>query len=245
MKQVHNDRVGLLSQRAVREYHETGFLGPFDLLTESDAESLKATIDADVLSEEGPWGNPYMYRHLDSPEIYDLCANREITERVQSLVGENLLLWATTIFDKQPGADAFSWHQDTEYFDLEPPLNVTAWIALTDSVRENGCMQIIPGSHRRTIPHITDTERPVFEQKAHPDFVDEAEAVDIELEPGQFILFNERTLHRSLPNTSSRRRTGLSARITTPFVYVNTDDPKLLIAGEDRFGLNEIGERPR
>lgn len=235
---------GGLTKEEVVKYHEEGYLGPYRVLSEDEISEYETNIVEKVLSTDGPRGNPYMYRHLDSRTIYELFARSEITDRVSSLIGDDLLLWATTIFDKVPGESSFAWHQDNEYFDLEPPLNITAWVAVTDSSVDNGCMQIIPGSHKQFIPHVRDEERDVFEEKAHPSFVNEEEAVDIELEPGEFILFNERTLHRSLPNDSDRRRTGVSARITAPFVHVNTNDPKILINGDDQFELNETTSPP-
>lgn len=232
-----------LDHGEVERFHVEGYLGPFDLSGPADVAEVRRRVDEEM-SAEGPRGNHHMYRHLDCPTVYELCADSAITERVRSILGPDLLLWATTLFEKTPGMSDFAWHQDVQYFDLEPPVNVTAWIALTEATTENGCMQFVPASHRDRVPHVEDPSRPFFDLKADPDHVDEKRAIDVELDAGEFVLFNERLLHRSRENTTDERRFGLSARITVPYARVNTDDPKLVLAGEDWSGINETTAPP-
>ncbi|MFB6176665.1 MAG: phytanoyl-CoA dioxygenase family protein [Halobaculum sp.] len=233
-----------LTEEQVRTYHEQGYVGPLEVVSPSEMAEIRAVIDEQRAEGDGYRDNPYMARHLDCPAVYELCARSEITDAVESILGENLLLWSTTLFEKEPGGTDFAWHQDQRYFQLEPPLNVSAWIALTDSTVKNGCMQVIPGSHKEVVPHIENPARPVFDKVAHPDHVDEDEAVDIELSPGECILFNERLLHRSRENTADRRRFGLSARITKPYCLVGADGPKLVLSGSDPFGYNPTTDPP-
>lgn len=78
--------------------------------------------------------------------------------------------------------------------------------------------------------------------------VDLAGRVDIQLEPGQFVLFNERTLHHSEPNNTDRRRLGLAARIVIPQVrMLHNDSPEhamILVHGSDRLGFNDLRQPP-
>ncbi|PSP51023.1 hypothetical protein BRC60_03970 [Halobacteriales archaeon QH_1_68_42] len=175
---------------------------------------------------------------------YQLCSHPAVVGRLQAVLGENLLLWASTLFNKRPGGDGIPWHQDTAYFDVEPPVTVTAWIALTEATVDNGCLQMIPGTHREHVPHIESESNSHFDLVAEPEYVPEKRALDIELSPGEAVLFNERVLHRSHPNTASSPRLGLSARVTVPFARINTDDPKILMTGTDEFGLNQLTEPP-
>src|SRR5690606_31734969 len=93
-------------------------------------------------------------RHLDSRVVYDLATRPEIVGRIASILGDNLLLWRTNFFIKQEGAKEIPWHQDGNYWPLEPAVVVSAWIAVDDSTIDNSCLQIIPGTHRKVLPHI-------------------------------------------------------------------------------------------
>lgn len=89
---------------------------------------------------------------------------------------------------------------------------------------------------------------------ADPAFVDETKKVNVELEPGQFVIFDGRVLHSSPANTSNRRRLGLALRFIPPQVRVNIDHEMRvftqreygvqLVRGADTIGLNPIRPAP-
>jgi ectoine hydroxylase-related dioxygenase (phytanoyl-CoA dioxygenase family) len=148
---------------------------------------------------------------------------------------------------KEPGGKSVPWHQDANYWPIEPPINISAWLAIDEAVIENSCVQIIPGSHNKVVPHIKGDGTASFSTEADPAYFDANKAIPMELKPGQFFLFNERLLHYSAPNTSSKRRLGLAVRLTVPFVRVKRlygGHTVCVVRGQDRFGLNEIGEPP-
>ena len=99
---------------------------------------------------------------------------------------------------------------------------------MTDSTPEMGCVQIIPGSHRTVVPHVAlgrDDELPSnFAKGADPAAYDASAAVSVPMRAGEAILFNERTLHHSAPNTTSQRRIGLAVRVVPPLVRVLSYD---------------------
>jgi ectoine hydroxylase-related dioxygenase (phytanoyl-CoA dioxygenase family) len=109
--------------------------------------------------------------------------------------------------------------------------------------RDNACLQVIPGSHRKLLPHIKATPDMAFLEMADPEYVDESLAIDIELEPGQFILFNERLLHHSEVNRSSLPRCGLSIRLIPPIVRVLQYDAQNhvlpIVSGQDKMRFNQ------
>ena len=92
------------------------------------------------------------------------------------------------------------------------------------------------------IPHVESTPEVQFNQMGDPDYIDLSDIVTLEMEPGEFILFNERTLHQSDPNHSNTRRIGLAVRVIIPIVKVlNWDSPDhtlITISGQDRLGIN-------
>jgi ectoine hydroxylase-related dioxygenase (phytanoyl-CoA dioxygenase family) len=169
-----------------------------------------------------------------------------------SLYGDDLVLWATYFFAKDPGGAEIPWHQDLNYWPLEPLVNVSAWMAVDPATVENSCVNIIPGSHKRVIPHVKSHAGAAFGEMADPAQFVVREARPMELKPGEFFLFNEKLLHQSEPNRSKKRRIGFSMRVTVPFVKLTHDNPplfpghyNLVIRGEDRLRFNRVGQPPK
>ena len=220
----------------------------------ADPEAIRDILkDLDaVLATDGYAGTPMAHRHLDTRAVYDLIARPHVTDRVASLLGPNLLLWHSRFFDKPAGAEPVPWHQDMAFWPLEPDLCLSVWIAIDRVDAGNGCVEMIPGSHRRPVPHIPSSGTGRFGRRADPYYVDEDRKVRIELEPGEFVIFDRWILHSSPRNHSHRRRLGLSARIVPTQVLIKFDlmnptFPELgaqLIRGEDHFRLNRKAPAP-
>jgi len=81
--------------------------------------------------------------------LFDQIAHHpSILDVIESLIGPNILVAGTTLFIKEPEQRGFiSWHQDARYNGLKPYNWVTAWLALTEVTKENGCMYMWPKSH--------------------------------------------------------------------------------------------------
>ena len=241
-----------LTRDQVDFFVANGYLGPFAAMPPAEMARICHVIDADVLTCDGP--NPrsrLQSRHMDSAEVYDLATHPAIIERIACLLGPDLVAWATNFWLKAPGASEIPWHQDINFWPLEPPVNASAWIALDEVTVENAAVQIIPGSHRRSIPHIRAEDGMAFREMADPRFFDADEAISMALKPGEFFLFTERLLHRSSRNTSSKRRLGMSVRVTLPIVHIFQDSGPLhaghtaiLAKGVDVMGFNRYAGRP-
>ena len=233
-------------------FQEEGYLGPYTLCTHAEMADVARRIEAEVLTTDGP--NPrnrLQCRHLDRKVVWDVVSRPEVVDRMASLYGPDLLLWATYFFVKEPGGKEIPWHQDFNYWPIEPFVNLSAWIAVDPATVENSCVNVIPGSHRRVVPHVPSRDGMAFGEEADPSFVDASKAVSMELEPGQFFLFNERLLHQSEPNRSQKRRMGLTMRVTVPFVKITHDIPPLfpghtatLLRGRDYMGFNRLAPPP-
>ncbi len=242
-----------LSLEEVRDFHRTGYLGPFTAVSVDEMAHLRTQIEETVLPTTGRNPkNPLQSRHLDHRLVYDLITRPEILGRVRGLIGTDIVVWASYFFSKEPGGKEIPWHQDANFWPIEPPLNISVWMAIDEVTTENSCVQIIPGSHRKVLRHVPSRDGMAFGEEVDPSLVDTDAAVDMVLRPGEFFLFNERMLHHSHANASSRRRMGLSARYTVPFVaLLDQDAPPLfpghtcvVVSGEDRFGLNRSAEPP-
>jgi len=153
--------------------------------------------------------------HLVSRTLWDLLFTPAIVERVSSLVGDTVLVWGAGFFAKEPRSAAYvSWHQDATYWGLEPEEIVTAWVAITPSIRANGCMRVVPGSHLTPLPHVETfaADNLLSRGQEIAVRVEEGEAEDVELEPGQMSLHHVRIAHNSEPNGSDIRRIGFAIR---------------------------------
>jgi hypothetical protein len=87
---------------------------------------------------------------IGSEKWLEFATHPSIISTASQLIGEDIILWGTTIF----GKPAFSgketpWHQDGEYYPIKPLEVLTVWIPLDDVTPENGPMQFIPGSHKQ------------------------------------------------------------------------------------------------
>lgn len=237
-----------LTKEEINQFRQDGFLGPIKMCSPDDMVPIRKEIE--TLLETAPPGHKQKHhnRHLDSRVMYDLSTHPEILGRMISLYGPDLLLWRTNFFVKNKGTKGIPWHQDFNYWPLEPPIIISAWIAIDPSTKENGCVQIIPGSHRKVVPHIKATPDVQFKEMADAGYYNPEDLVELEMQPGEFILFNERTLHHSEANHSEQRRIGLAIRVIIPIVQVlKYDSPNhalQLIHGQDTLGFNRITEAP-
>lgn len=242
----------LLTRAEIDFFVANGYLGPYAAMTPEEMAAVRREIEEKVLATDGPSPRTRAQsRHMDQPVIYDLATHRAVIDRITGILGPDLVVWATQLWLKPPGGAEIPWHQDINFWPLEPPINTSAWLAIDDVTVENSCVQIIPGSHRESLSHIKVEHEMAFGKMADPDsFVAEG-ALNMELRPGEFFIFSERLLHRSSKNTSNKRRLGLSIRVTLPLVHVFQDDSPLhpghtaiLARGKDAMGFNRYAGRP-
>jgi hypothetical protein len=182
--------------------------------------------------------------------VYQLASHPRVLDAVESVLGPNILVWSSQWFPKFPGDKAFvSWHQDATYWGLHPLNVTTAWIALSESTPQNGCMRVVPGTHKT--PQLPQREtygadNMLSRGQEIAVEVDEAQAVDLALRPGEFSLHHVAIVHGSGPNISDVARIGIAVRYVSPDVVPNGPerDLVLLVRGKDEWGHFEIAEPP-
>lgn len=202
-----------LSETQVAHYRERGWIAPLDLMSEAEAAELLGLLEeAEAAHPEQLHAEHRNNAHLAFPFLGDLSIDRRIVEAIEPLVGSDICLSSTVLFIKEPDSSAFvSWHQDAFYMGLEPDNFVTAWVALTSSTSENGCVTVIPGTHRgRSDHHDTFGEDNILTRGQTVTDVDESTAVDLELRPGQMSLHHPWLVHGSRPNQTAHRRVGIA-----------------------------------
>lgn len=254
--------MGTLTEAQIEQYHSDGYCVP------------DARLSADMLADIRQAHDRLVARH---PEFRNYCSHilafdlsflnvaREpaIVDGVVELLGPDIALWNSSFFAKPAGdGQKTPWHQDGEYWPIRPLATCTAWIAIDDATTENGCLRIIRGSHkaRRLAKHRTNpAEDLTLHQELAAEEFDEADAVDLELEAGQFSLHDVYLYHGSEANTSSKSRRGMTLRyMPTTSVFDRTfakrlhrekgvtdhsDRTTFLIRGQDRSGENDFQMR--
>ncbi len=173
--------------------------------------------------------------------VYDIATNKILLDCVKELIGKNILLYNATFIIKEPKSKTHvSWHQDLTYWGFDDnEKQVSAWVALSNADDLSGCMQMIPGSHKKGFfdHKSTSDSNNVLSRGQTVSNVDLDKAISCQLKPGEASLHHGLTLHASQPNKSNDRRIGLNFQYITPEMkqLKSNDDSALCISGEDKF----------
>lgn len=236
-----------------QRFERDGYVAPLTILAADEVAHYRATyerLEADRKAK-GITARPTQ-QHLAYKPFWDLATHPRVLQIMRDAIGEDLVLIATGFFSKAAGEPEkyVAWHQDTTYWGLDPHFAATLWIAIDDSDIANGCLRVIPASHHKLLPHGKSAKTGNIlgnNQEIDPAFIEAARAVDLELKAGQASLHHGLTVHGSNPNTSGRRRCGMTVRFTTPNVKpvpgVFVDKP-ILVSGKDRFGHFQYLPKP-
>lgn len=228
-----------LSETQVAHYRTEGYLAPIDALSGDEVAGFRAALDAHE-ARHGTMSGPQRHNaHFLFTWADRLVRHPRILDAVESVIGPNILLRGSSFFIKEARDHRFvSWHQDATYWGLDPLDVVTAWVALSDSVEENGALKVVPGSHRKAqIPHVETFSPDNMLSRGQEIAVKVApeEARTLELRPGQMSLHHVLLVHGSEPNPSDRRRVGFAIRYMPTHVRQAgpCPDPVWLVRGTD------------
>jgi len=217
------------SQRS--QYANEGFLTINNLLSYEElerlclrmteiAEGCVPTFSADYIEYEP---GPHRVRDASTIRKINRCAENEetfmahasnsrILDIISELIGPDIKLFGSQCFMKPPGGIEKPYHQDSAYFTIEPRELVTCWTALDDVTLDNGCLWVIPGSHRG---ELLDHDQPWdvgdrVDMQVRDDQIDHKREVPIELKAGSCSFHHSMLLHRSGPNQTQNSRRGLA-----------------------------------
>jgi phytanoyl-CoA hydroxylase len=157
-----------------------------------------------------------------------LVSDARLLDIAQEFVGPDIALFASHYICKPPRTGRpVLWHQDGAYWPLEPMTVITLWLAVDDSTPENGCLRVIPGSHRQALHELrerADVDSVLGSESATD--VDELLAVDLTLSAGDVEVHHPHIVHGSNANTSPHRRCGLTIRyIPTSTRITSSEQP--------------------
>ena len=231
-----------LSDADVARYRRDGILFPVDVMPPAEAQEMLQRLQAVERAQGGRLsGRNNQKPHLLHPWMDQLVRHPAILDAVEDVLGPNLFCWGSQFFAKDAGDTAYvSWHQDGTYWGLSSPDVVTAWVALTPSIPENGCMRVVPGTQLRQVAHEDTFAQSNLLSRGQEIAVkvDEAKVVDVVLQPGQMSLHHVLIFHGSEPNQSDIRRVGFAIRYVPTHVSQTSGirESALLVRGVDEFG---------
>jgi non-haem Fe2+, alpha-ketoglutarate-dependent halogenase len=247
---LREDRMATIPTNAVRQFNDRGYYAPIPALTEDEAANLRRRLEAFEAANGGLTGSLRNKPHLLFTWLDELVRHPGVLDAVEQVIGPNILVWGSSFFIKEPHNPSFvSWHQDSTYWGLVPPDIVTAWVALSESTHENGAMRVIPGSHKLDqAPHRDTFAANNLLSRGQEIMVEvnESEAVELPLKPGEMSLHHVRLIHGSEPNPSAKRRIGFAIRYVPTYVRqaAGTRDSATLVRGLDTYGHFEPERRP-
>lgn len=258
-----------LGEAQIKRFCEDGFLGPFDAFSREEMADFRE----ELLAIESTTSETYGFvtprdRHFELPRLWSYLSSPAITERLSQLLGPDLLCWRSQIFYKGPHSPAIQFHQAStfmveDYLDpaIFPPdrdemHQLTVWVAVDDATPENGCLQFVRGSHDRIRTIKFGGKDGFYNANFSLEFDHEnSEIVTLPVRAGQFVIFAERCIHGSPPNTTDRHRLAMNMRVIPTNVPVYTNKEKYrsvynggkyylknwgvtLLRGEDRYQLS-------
>ena len=202
-------------------YRRDGFVVYPDLLSSDEVESLRTETSRLSRGERGQVDGlaqvvPGMadedvlrtilcihFPHKLSEQMHDLLLHPRVVDVLTVVIGPDVKAMQSMLFVKAEGKPGQAWHQDEYFIPTHDRSLTAAWIALDDATTENGCLWVLPGSHRRGVIYPEreiDDARFDCTTEAYQFPYSDDQALPVELPAGGAIIFNGYLLHRSLPN---------------------------------------------
>ncbi|XP_053180087.1 probable alpha-ketoglutarate-dependent hypophosphite dioxygenase [Scomber japonicus] len=250
-------------------YNMQGFLSALPVLNETELREARRGF-SEFEKEFGEEYTQYSLHnvHLQYPWVMDLTKHPRLLEVITAILGLDVILLDSRFICKYPALKSsdtqenkeeeskpaagentlpyVAWHQDMRYWGIAGGPVLSVWLALDDSLKENGALQVIPGSHcSGMLPHHQAT-RPgnmlTVNQEIPEELVQSEKAVLCPLLAGQMSVHDGLLVHASDPNTSQRRRCGFVIRYVPTCAYPiqDPDRPRkfhatMLASGTDQF----------
>jgi non-haem Fe2+, alpha-ketoglutarate-dependent halogenase len=218
----------------------------------SEVEAAVWASEVLALAETGIEGHPAPWNqktHLLLPGLDGIVRDPRLTDLVADVLGDDLLALSADVFVKPPHSNRrITWHQDVNFWDLEPFDMLTAWVALTPATPENGGMQYGRGGHRGRIEHVERPSEDNILSRGQELAVAVAaeDVVPVTLRPGEVSFHHALAPHASGPNTTDGHRIGFAIRYAATSVAQRGGPPisARLARGTDVHGNFELESGP-
>lgn len=207
-------------------FKESQFINLKQIYEELQQEADSNTNSKSVAAGRHNLDTPHFYK----PELLDFLLSDVVLDLVEPIIGPNICLWSSHFISKKPKIGKKTpWHEDSAYwkgrFDKYDKI-VTIWLAIDSSTKENGALQVVPGTHLNGgfSDYIeTDKEKNVFATEINN--IDISNAVIFELQPNECSMHDGRIIHGADANTSDTRRCGYTMRYFSQDLKLNSNHP--------------------
>jgi non-heme Fe2+,alpha-ketoglutarate-dependent halogenase len=207
----------MLTREQLLDYDELGFLHSIPVLASAEVAHFRAAIEETCRALGGG------VTRLDGPHLFfqwawDLSTHPRVLDCMEQLIGPNILLKSTRLFYKFGNSTSFvGWHQDGITEGLKDAYVPAIWLGLTPATAENGCLRVVPRSHRLgLIPHADRPNPDNLTTQGATAQVEIDTPQDVVMRAGEMSLHHPLVLHASNPNQSAESRIGFSATYSTP-----------------------------
>ncbi|MBW3624108.1 MAG: phytanoyl-CoA dioxygenase family protein [Armatimonadetes bacterium] len=206
-----------ITDEQYRKFHEQGFFVLENVFSTEEMGELTRQIEAyqrrheEALREKGGTegisraGEISFTSHLAEKDeaLREFCLRPEFVAIATRLLGPDVdLYWNQAVFKGPEGEKEFPWHQDDGYTPVEPSPYLTLWLALNDATPENGCISVLPGSHKNgRVPHRPSPIGLICHDMDDPD-----QGVQVPVKAGSIAVFQSLMFHKSEVNRSKGTR---------------------------------------
>ena len=207
----------VITDRQIADYEELGFIQSIPILSEEEVHIYRAEIDK-TCEAIGGRVSRINAAHLFFRWAWELGTHPRVLDCMEQLLGPNVMLKSTRLFYKHARTSSFvGWHQDGITEMLEGAHVPSMWLGLTAATHENGCLRVVPRSHRLgLIPH---ANRPHPDNLTTQGVTAQAQIEsphDVVMHPGEMSVHHPLVLHASTANSSAEPRIGFTATYSTP-----------------------------
>ena len=242
-----------LTAAELAAWNQNGYIVRHNVFTATENDTLRQTaeeivdgkrpypeehIDRNALVREGKIDKAGIYamHKLHHPSCFDvnfLARTRDprLTDPLVDILGPDLIGKANLFIWKAPEIGlGFPWHQDMFYFQkrFKTATTVGTWTAIDAADQDNGCLYVIPGSHKGEIRQHDDLEGPQQMEFRLARDVNNAAGVPVEVPAGAVVWFHSYLLHKSTDNHSQRfRRSYVAHYLSAQAEWQDPDNPIL------------------
>ena len=143
-------------------------------------------------------------------------------------MGNEIGILGSQLLTKYPySKDYIAWHQDGMGIRYDEDHSLAVWLALSESNKQNGCMKVIPGTHKNSkLEHLPSSDKNNILSNYSLEIaldIDESTAFNLELQPGEISVHHQNIIHGSGANPTTTKRIGFVIRVISPKYARNMD----------------------
>jgi ectoine hydroxylase-related dioxygenase (phytanoyl-CoA dioxygenase family) len=239
----------MTGEEIIRTYDKDGYVVIPEVLDQDLTREAQGHIE--WMGKKYPDIRPEGYHHhliVDDPFWIRLCTDARLIDVIEPFLGPDIALFAAHYISKPPRTGLpVLWHQDGNYWPLEPMEVITIWLAVDDSTTENGCMRVIPGTHngQKLYKHRSEKDKANVLNSTLDEYIDEEKATDVVVPAGGVSLHDPFLIHGSEANLSDKRRGGLTLRYIPTTTRIKRENfPAYLCRGKAIEGVNTYPPLP-